>query len=234
MNWNAPPADLPTKPFGQVTLEQQARYAVEAFQRAQAEWPWVGVINVWFLKRADESERDQAWYYFRLLEPDFTPLPVYEAIEEVAHEPPVLYRGQHQEDHYALTYSRGWEDVSSAESSLGHYRRAVQPGARLTFTVSCSSLVLQPGPPSGEVEVQIDGGAPERLALTGEPVPLFADWWGGTHHVTLTALSQGTSVDALLVRAPDWPHRVRGAILALLALGAMAGLILRRRAVSRG
>ncbi|UCC52949.1 MAG: hypothetical protein JSV68_03095, partial [Anaerolineaceae bacterium] len=25
-------------------------------------------------------EKDQSWYYFRLLEPDFTPLPVYEAL----------------------------------------------------------------------------------------------------------------------------------------------------------
>ena len=34
------------------------------------------------LKYADASRRDEAWYYFRLLEPDFTPLPVYGALRE--------------------------------------------------------------------------------------------------------------------------------------------------------
>jgi hypothetical protein len=82
MNWNALPSEHPSPPYyGRVTLEQQARYAVEAYQRAELEWPWVGVVNFWFFKRATEAEQDQAWYYFRMVEPDFTPLPVYEALK---------------------------------------------------------------------------------------------------------------------------------------------------------
>jgi hypothetical protein len=87
MNWNALPPDHPAYPeFGRVTEEQQARYVVEAYRRAQAEWPWVGVINFWFFKRASEDEKDQAWYYFRMVEPDFTPLPVYDAVKEYTHQ----------------------------------------------------------------------------------------------------------------------------------------------------
>ena len=44
------------------------------------EWPWMGVACFWFFKRADDSERDQPSYYFRMVEPDFAPLPVYDAI----------------------------------------------------------------------------------------------------------------------------------------------------------
>jgi hypothetical protein len=84
MNWNAVPPDFPTKPYGYVTEEQQAHYVVEAYQRIQAEWPWVGVVNFWFFKRPDDSEKDQPWYYFRMVEPDFTPLPVYDAVKEYA------------------------------------------------------------------------------------------------------------------------------------------------------
>jgi hypothetical protein len=85
MNWNALPLDHPAYPgYGRVTEEQQARYVVEAYKRAQAEWPWVGVVNFWFFKRPDDSEKDQAWYYFRMVEPDFTPLPVYDAVKEYA------------------------------------------------------------------------------------------------------------------------------------------------------
>lgn len=81
LGWNVVPDGMDNR-FGQVTPEQQARFAVEAYDRAQEEWPWVGVINYWFLKRKDESEQDQSFYYFRLLDPDFTPQPVYEALAE--------------------------------------------------------------------------------------------------------------------------------------------------------
>jgi hypothetical protein len=66
--------------FGQVTDEQAARYAVEAFQRARDEWPFVGVMGYWFFKNADDHEKNQSQYYFRLVDPDFTPRPVYDAI----------------------------------------------------------------------------------------------------------------------------------------------------------
>ncbi len=82
LGWNVVPEGMDAR-FGQVTPEQQARFAVEAYERAQVEWPWVGVINYWFLKRKDASEQDQSFYYFRLLDPDFTPQPVYEALAEV-------------------------------------------------------------------------------------------------------------------------------------------------------
>ena len=52
MNWNAIPEDNPNAMFGRVTLERQADYAVLAYQRIQQEWPWVGVANFWYFKRA--------------------------------------------------------------------------------------------------------------------------------------------------------------------------------------
>jgi len=82
MNWNAVPDEIADKRFGQVTLEQQARYLPLAHERIRREWPWVGVASVWYLKDADDHEKDQAKYYFRLLDPDFTPLPVFEAMKE--------------------------------------------------------------------------------------------------------------------------------------------------------
>lgn len=88
MAWNAAPGSLPAT-YGRVTELQQATYAVTAYQRAQSEWPWLGVINYWFFKRPADWEKEQAWYYFRLLEPDFTPLPAYESLSTYAnsHEP---------------------------------------------------------------------------------------------------------------------------------------------------
>lgn len=86
LGWNAVPEGIPPN-FGRVSEEQQARYTVEAFQRAQSEWPWLGVSNIWFFKRPADWEKDQAWYYFRMMEPDFAPLPVYSAVSAYANSP---------------------------------------------------------------------------------------------------------------------------------------------------
>jgi len=94
MAWNPVP-DAQTAPnisgrlnYGQVNDQQAADYAVQAYRRAHDEWPFVGVISYWFFKRPDEHEKDQSWYYFRMVDPDFTPRPVYNAIREYAsHQP---------------------------------------------------------------------------------------------------------------------------------------------------
>jgi hypothetical protein len=83
MGWNVVPEEIEAR-FGRVTETQQAQFTVEAYERTQAEWPWVGVNAYWFLKRPSDAEQDQSWYYFRLLEPDFTPLPVFHALVESA------------------------------------------------------------------------------------------------------------------------------------------------------
>lgn len=86
MNWNVAPADI-NPVYGQVTEAQQARYLPLAYARIRQEWPWIGVANTWYLKRAtddwESARRPEA--YFRLLLPDFTPLPVYAAMKSYLH-----------------------------------------------------------------------------------------------------------------------------------------------------
>jgi hypothetical protein len=88
VNWNAVPntpdeiADV--NRFGIVTPEEQARFVPEVFERAKAEWPWVGAKSVWFFKRPGDAEKNQSWYYFRMLEPDFTPTPLWESMKQYA------------------------------------------------------------------------------------------------------------------------------------------------------
>ncbi len=82
MNWNAAPEDVDPR-YGRVTLQKQADYLPAAYARIQADWPWVGVANTWYLKRATDAWEinRQPEAYFRLLAPDFTPQPVYEAMK---------------------------------------------------------------------------------------------------------------------------------------------------------
>ena len=231
MAWNALPADsaLPAA-YGRVSPEQQARYAVLAYQRLQSEWPWAGAACYWFLKQADERERDtNPQYYFRILGPDFSPMPVYESLTTAAHLPPVMYRGFHQEDHWAVTYGSGeWETEADAEAVLGQRRRAGQDGAGLEFTFDGSAvwLVTQTGPGQGWLEVTVDGGAARSLSLqaaqttNGVRVPLATGLPVSQHRVRIIAhrddVSGGPTVDGFVVE--NRPAITVRQVVGLLAL----------------
>ncbi len=201
MNWNASPEEMPNKPFGSVTLEQQARYAVLAYRRAQQEWPWVGVVCTWYFKRATDTEVDQPMYYFRLAEPDFTPLPVYGALSDLMHEPPLLYRGVHQEDHWALHYEGAWAEQADASAELGAYRVAGSAEAALSFAFEGTDLQLRPDrAASGTWSVALDGAGEKSVEVTsGAPVWLARRLARGQHTLTLRASSSRLSVDSLTV-----------------------------------
>jgi hypothetical protein len=81
MNWNAvpntPDAIQGVGRYGIVTEAEQARYVPQTYERAAREWPWVGVLSVWFFRRPSDAERGQSWYYFRMVEPDFAPVALY-------------------------------------------------------------------------------------------------------------------------------------------------------------
>ena len=232
MNSNAVPNDPNIAgwgSYGQVTLEQQARYATLAYQRAMEEWPWVGVVNFWFFKRASDAEQNQSWYYFRMVEPDFTPLPVYGAMKEYAMDiTPTLYPGTHQEDHWALGYEGDWETVQDSTVILGAYRQAKTANAMLHLNFEGASLTLVPGPGTGEIEYSIDGQPMGQVKLDGQPVHLVRDSVFGfpkvrqqrQHEVTLTAVAGEASIDALIVQQPRVPPF--WLVLGLLVLGLVA------------
>ena len=87
MNWNAAPEDV-SPDYGRATLEQQARYLPLAYERIQTDWPWIGVANAWYLKRATDEwvQARKPEAYFQLLAPDFSPLPVYESMRTYIQE----------------------------------------------------------------------------------------------------------------------------------------------------
>jgi hypothetical protein len=237
MNWNAPPPDLPDKPFGLVTLEQQARYAVLAYQRAQREWPWLGVVNTWFFKRASDAEQDQAMYYFRLVEPDFTPMPVYEALKDHMHsaEALALYPGVHQEDHWVLIYDGEWETQAHESAELGMVRTALDPQSEVTFTFSGGDLWLKAGPgEAGSFSYSLDGQEGGTVAFdAGGQVQLARSLSKGSHTITIRATPGPLSVDSLTIRkrSPYTPWLIAGGIVLAVGLvvALVASLIARRR-----
>ncbi|MBI3287421.1 MAG: cellulase family glycosylhydrolase [Chloroflexi bacterium] len=223
--WNALPLELPAPPiFGRVDEARQAEYAVGAYQRAQREWPWMGVMSYWFFKRADDRERDQPFYFFRLVDPDFTPRPVYRAVQEWATGPAVLGPGYKQEDHWALTYQGEWRSTDDPRAQLGSYRESREAGASLSFIFGGTDLglVVGRGPDGGRLQVAIDEGRPTVTVDLNAPsveygieVPVAAGLSEGAHAVRINVeldAGQRVALDAIHVE-----HRSNLSAAAILA-----------------
>ncbi len=161
--------------FGIVTPEQAALYMPGAYERARREWPWLGVINYWFFKQADDSRRDQAWYYFRMVEPDFTPLPIYEAMRaHIAGDPRVLYAGTHQAETFAVDASGGSALVEVDGAQFGQSLHAVG----LSFRAHGTHILLR-WRGTGALNVEVNG-----TVRTLDAIPTGADGWRWTELVS--------------------------------------------------
>lgn len=164
--WNAQPEDpmLVTSQYGNfgiVTEEQAAQYMPLAYQRAQEEWPWLGNIAYWFFKRPADYERNQAFYYFRMVEPDFTPLPVYAAMKQyITTQKPILYPGVHQAEDWRVNLpSNTWFEANSAAQ-----------GGRDVRTMEADFIVH-----GTDVIVRWQGYAAFRVWVDDNPQPLTVE-----------------------------------------------------------
>ncbi|NLT74428.1 MAG: cellulase family glycosylhydrolase [Chloroflexi bacterium] len=239
VGWNAVPADFEgTAVYGRTTERKQAEYAVKAYERAATEWPWLGVMNYWFFRRPSDAERDQSWYYFRMVEPDFTPLPVYGSMLDLMQRPPAVHYGYHQEDHWALHYDGEWNKGESDAAVLGSFRTG-EPGAELLFTFEGSGLdlvALDPDSVDG-LQVTLDGRLvrglePGRAPSNDAPtIRVASRLRTGTHTVHVTVLSGRLPLDGIVVYQES--SLVTYAIPAALAALAGAALAIWLRARSR-
>jgi hypothetical protein len=239
VGWNASPADLGHYPYGRVSEAQQAEYTVAAYRRAQEEWPWLGVMNYWFFRRPSDAERGQPWYYFRMLEPDFTPLPVYDALADLARGAQTLSLGYHQEDHHALEYAGAWERRADESAVLGSYIQG-EAGASVAFDYWGTDLFLVLGDPAEaeRLDVVIDGrAAPVRGVDREAPGAAPAVRLGGSlpyaRHTAIVSVREAkVRLDAVIAFRRETPRRVRlgGAAGGLVLLvGGAAALRARRR-----
>ena len=208
MGWNAVPLELGIPPiYGHVSPEQQGRYGALAYQRIQEEWPWLGVGFYWFLKQASDEElkNGDPQYFFRLLEPDFTPMPAYTMLQDELTQPPVMHKGFHQEDHWATRYSDNWQVGQSDKAVFGKVLESGSAGAtmQVTFYGSRLQLVTLPHPNGGEIQVQVNNDAPKVITLSSR----------GSSQVTLVGAVQKDHYDVTLTVTGETPVRIDGFIV---------------------
>ncbi len=238
VGWNALPEDFPAPAlYGRVSEDRQAVYAVEAYQRAAREWPWMGVMNYWFFRRPSDAEADQAWYYFRLMEPDFRPLPVYGALAWLAKQTPALGIGYHQEDHWALHYEGPWEHVGDERAVLGAYAKGSRDAVLdFYFLGTDLALVLRDARQVSDLEIIVDGRkvrpqpawtAPQSGALA---VTVARNLRDGRHRARIRVSRNVVALDGLIV----WRREPAYWAWAGVGLAATVGLSFGLRAWRRG
>lgn len=238
IGWNALPDQFQDVPFGRVDETRQANYAVQAYQRAQDEWPWMGPLMYWFFKRADDREQNQPMYYFRLLDPDFTPQPVYSAIKEYTPQARAVTLGFHSATHWAIDSTGNWETRQDPQAYFGEYRMG-QAGAALNFTFRGTDLdlVTLQNPYGGAVQAQIDGQPARDVDLrrtdsgTGGRIALARDLEDGTHTVLIIVTRGPVAINGFIVqRGYAWLiWRIAGGLIMIGAVATWLFWVRRRR-----
>ena len=86
--WNASPAYFKARGdtliWQRVSEEEQAAFTVRGIQKARSDWPWAGPLCIWYFRQVGTSSPERSDYYFRMVDPDFSVRPLYEAIKALA------------------------------------------------------------------------------------------------------------------------------------------------------
>jgi hypothetical protein len=159
--WNAAPPDFKDDQliWGRVTEAQQADYTVNGILRARTNWNWVGVFNLWYFRQVGNLRPEQADYYFRLVDVDFTPRLVYQRLKQVATQPVVAYPGIYQETNPSVELQGNWQPLLDPLSSAGREVSSRQPGARaiIRFWGDGITLLMHRAPTAGRAWITLDG-----------------------------------------------------------------------------
>jgi hypothetical protein len=159
-------------------MEQAAEWAPLAYARAIKEWPWIGVISYWYFKPADEHNQGDSSYYFRMVEPDFTPTPIYEALKAyiTSDAPKTIGRGRH-DIHPFQTFSditnTQYEFSVQGTAVYACYDEAPAWFAFWSFGRGGKTVDLPPDSPPGCV-LLYDGLGPGEHTI-GVMVPIYSD-----------------------------------------------------------
>jgi hypothetical protein len=160
--WNAAPEtfDEDDLIWERVSEEEQAEYTLRGIDLARRDWPWAGVFNIWYFRQTGQQYApDDAAYYFRVVDVDFTPRRLYDAIQDATQALGVALPGHFEESHPAVAADAEWQGAIAGEASGQALLEGQVQGASLTFTFRGHSVALlaRKGPHEGRLLVTLDG-----------------------------------------------------------------------------
>ncbi|MGD2207066.1 MAG: hypothetical protein PVH17_09825 [Anaerolineae bacterium] len=248
--WNAAPETFRDDQliWERVTEEKQAEYTLQGLEFARQEWPWAGVFNIWYFRQTGQQYTpEEAAYYFRMVDVDFTPRRVYDAVQDATRSLFVAPAGHFEETNPAVRADSAWYNAIAGEASGQALIESKEPGASLTFTFQGHSvdLIARRGRQGGRLFVTLDGRNVSRLPTDEQGrsyvdlqapatiwrarLPIASGLTSGQHVVRLT-VSEGEeaihNVDAFEVNTGQ-PPAFPTLLVALLSAGAVlaAGLL---------
>ena len=231
--WNAAPASMPARQltWRRVSEETQAEWTVEGIEWAQEAWPWAGVFSIWYFQYFRPAP-DRPEYYFAMVDLDFTPQRLYDAVRTATRDLHEAYPGEWGERSYPVEPQADARWVW-AEGAIG--RNALEAGdggtrVALPFRgtgVAVRARRLDPAAPA--MAATLDGAG---IAVEPDgPAPGSGEWgwWqvasalsAESHRLEL-ALPAGWQLDQFRVAAPgglsatDQRPLLLGLITAILA-----------------
>ena len=160
--WNAAPMSFAPEDlvWKRVSEERQAAYTLQGIEHALANWPWAGVLNIWYFRQVGDISPERAAYYFRMVDVDFIPRRVYFAVKDKAAQLDEAGPGYYEETNPAVDASHGaWRSRIDLQASSQGVLVSDSPGSSLTFAFSGQNvqLVAWAGPQGGRVQVTLDG-----------------------------------------------------------------------------
>lgn len=159
--WNAAPTSIPDSRliWGRVTEEQQAEYTVRGIEYARKNWEWAGVVSIWYFRQVGDILIGNPEYFFRMVDADFTPRPVYVRVAQTAGKSQTAGPGRYEETNPALAYNGAWAPNFDARASAGQESLSEQDGARITlrFLGEAVELVAHKYPGAGRFYATLDG-----------------------------------------------------------------------------
>ncbi len=238
--WNASPEEMPPELqiWQRVSEEEQAAWTVEGYRWAAEHWPWAGVINIWYFRQWGGKAPTEADYYFRMVDTDFTPRRLYDAVAAEAGKPIVAGPGAWAERSSPVRVERlaDWRWARVPGALDGNALVAVAPGAglRLRFHGSSVSLRALQHNKAGKVRLQVTGGpgngAPREVDLqsvdtTWQWLEMPAGAADVEHELLVQVMGSGeVAIDGFRVelaqvglRASPLPARLLACVAALLS-----------------
>jgi hypothetical protein len=190
----------------------------------------MGGLMYWFFKRAYDTEKDQPFYYFRMVDPDFTPQPIYAAVKNYIAQARVVTPGFRSTSDWAMDWRGAWEIKQDYRAYFGEYKVA-DAGPSVGSSVSFAwrgtdlDLVALQNPYGGAVRVQIDDQPARDIDLwltdpeVGGRIALARDLDDGDHRATLTVTRAPVAINGFIVqRGNTWLVR---RVLVVGALGVL-------------
>jgi polysaccharide biosynthesis protein PslG len=249
--WNAAPESIPDSRliWGRVTEQQQADYTVRGIELARENWDWAGVVSIWFFRQVGDIPPNNPEAYFRMVDLDFTPRPVFHAVSAATKSEHVANPGEYEETNPALMYQGNWLGVIDANASAQLFMRTSDKNAKATlrFYGEALDLVFQKQPGAGRLFITLDGrpvnGLPrdetgqtfvEQANSTAEwraVIPIARNLARAEHLVELRAEGD-VNLDGFIVApiAPPQPPWIVIGILGALGIASLGFAVMQVRA----